>query len=226
MRGYDERMPSLRTRVIEPEILDTLPPDAARASLGDLVRINRGFGGHSALRHALDEAGASGAFTALDVGAASGDMGARIREWFPQASVVSLDSAASHLAAAAQPKVAADGFRLPFARAAFDYVYSSLFLHHFEDDGVVRLLAEMGRVARRAVLAVDLHRHPVAYWFLPATRWVFGWDAVTLNDGPISVAAAFRPRELADLAERAGLKRARARSRGLSFRVTLVADVE
>jgi hypothetical protein len=36
------------------------------------------------------------------------------------------------------------------------------------------------------------------------TRWLFGWDRITLHDGPISVAAAFRPEELRRLAESAG----------------------
>jgi len=206
-------------------MLDTLPPEGARASLRDLVRLNRDFGGHSALRHAFRRVDPPAVFTALDIGAASGDMGAKVREWYPRARVVSLDYMEAHLACAEGPRVAGDAFRLPFGDDAVDYVYSSLFLHHFGNGEVVRLLGEMRRVARRAVLAVDLQRHPISYWFLPATGWLFGWDAVTLNDGPLSVAAGFTPGELGALASEAGLTQVQARTHGLSYRISLTARV-
>ena len=70
-------------------------------------------------------------FSVLDVGAASGDMGACIRQWYPAAKVTSLDYVASHLAGSPGQRVAGDAFRLPFRPASFDYVFCSLFLHHF-----------------------------------------------------------------------------------------------
>jgi SAM-dependent methyltransferase len=211
-------------RVIRPEILDTLPPEKARASLNDLVRINRHWGGHATLRRLLAHvAKPSEAFSLLDVGAASGDMGTCITRWYPGARVVSLDRVPSHLAGSGA-RVAGDAFRLPFAPASFDFVFCSLFLHHFTDDEIVTILQGFATLARRAVLAIDLYRHPVAYYFLPWTRWLFGWDPVSLNDGPISVEAAFRPQELEMLAIRAGLRNPWTRSFFPSFRIALAAD--
>jgi len=212
-------------RVIRPEMLDTLPEDQARASLDDLTRINRWWGGHSTLRTLLAE-NVSGAFSMLDVGAASGDMGARVREWYPQARVTSLDRIASHLMSAAPPRTTADAFALPFKPKSFDYVFCSLFLHHFTNEEIIRLLAGFGEIARRKVLVIDLERHPVAYYFLPWTRWIFGWDAVTVNDGPISVEAAFHAAELAELAKRAGLKNVRAKAYRPAFRIAMAASVQ
>jgi 2-polyprenyl-3-methyl-5-hydroxy-6-metoxy-1,4-benzoquinol methylase len=211
-------------RVLKPEILDSLPEAEARASLQDLVRINRRWGGHSTLRHLLRE-NVSGTFSLLDVGAASGDMGERVREWYPGARVTSLDRMLSHLAGAPDPRVAGDAFALPFKAKSFDYVFCSLFLHHFTDREIVMLFREFGNVARRKVLAIDLERNPVAYYFLPATRWIFGWDPVTVNDGAISVEAAFRARELEALALKAGLKNACAKAYRPAFRIALAADV-
>jgi hypothetical protein len=214
----------LHGRVLRPEILDDLPEDQARASLADLTRINRRWGGHATLRKLLAQAvQPSETFSLLDVGAASGDMGACVRGWYLGARVVSLDYRISHLHENPGPSVAGDAFQLPFAASSFDYVFSSLFLHHFTDAQVVELLRAFGRVARRAVLMVDLERHPVAYYFLPATRWLFGWDPVTVHDGKISVEAAFRPRELEDLARAAGLANPRARAYRPAFRVALAA---
>jgi SAM-dependent methyltransferase len=213
-------------RIIKPEILDTLPEEQARASLADLTRINARWGGHSTLRRLLrGVVNSSETFSMLDVGAASGDMGDRVREWYPHARVVSLDRIASHLAPAQGERVCGDAFQLPFAGRSFDYVFCSLFLHHFTDENVAFLLRDFARVARRAVLVIDLERNPVAYYFLPWTRWLFGWDPVTVNDGAISVEAAFKPRELEALAARAGLRNPHARAYRPAFRIAMTAFV-
>jgi SAM-dependent methyltransferase len=217
-------MHCLGGRVLKPELLDTLPPEEARESLADLVRVNKYWGGHSTLRKLVDDVIPLGEpFTLLDVGAASGDMGRHVREYRPQVQVTSLDYIESHLEACADPRVAGDAFALPFAPRSFDYVFSSLFLHHFTDDQVVELLAAFGRVARKQVLMIDLWRHPVPYYFISRTRWLFGWHPVTVYDGAISVEAAFRPRELADLARRAGLASPQTRTFVPAFRIALAA---
>jgi hypothetical protein len=217
-------MHCLDGRVLKPEILDTLPPEEARASLADLVRINKYWGGHRTLRKLIDDVIPPGeTFSLLDVGAASGDMGRCLSQWRPQARVTSLDYIQSHLEACPGPRVAGDAFALPFAARSFDYVFSSLFLHHFSDDQVVRLLAGFGAVARKQVLTIDLWRHPVPYYFISRTRWLFGWHPVSVYDGAISVEAAFKPRQLEDLARRAGLSHPHARGYVPAFRIAMIA---
>ncbi len=165
-----------------------------------MVRVNKYWGGHSTLRKLVDGAIPPGeTFTLLDVGAASGDMGRCLRAWRLQVQVTCLDYIESHLKACAGARVASDAFALPFAPRSFDYVFCSLFLHHFTDEQVVELLAGFGRVTRKQVLAIDLGRHPVPYYFLSQTRWLFGWHPVTVYDGAISVEAAFRREELPSL---------------------------
>lgn len=210
--------------MLKPEILDTLPEAEARASLNDLTRINRRWGGHSTLRHLLRE-NVTGAFTLLDVGAASGDMGERVREWYPRSRVTSLDRISSHLEKASGQRVAGDAFELPFKPKSFDYVFCSLFLHHFTTDEIIALLRGFGAIAKRKVLVIDLERNPVAYYFLPLTRAIFKWDPVTVNDGAISVEAAFRAHELEDLASRAGLQTPKARAYRPAFRIAMSATV-
>lgn len=216
-------MTSLAARVIEPEILDLASPAAAAANLADIVRINRWFGGYRVIRQSFARIRPPERFSVLDVGAASGDNGRVIRAAFPGARVTSLDHQPRNLALADAPRVVSDAFALPFAPGSFDYVFCSLFLHHFEDRAVVELLRAFARTARRGVVVTDLERHPLAAGFLPATRLLFGWEDITLHDGPISVRAAFTVGELRELARCAGLAGAEVRRHVPWFRLSLTA---
>jgi 2-polyprenyl-3-methyl-5-hydroxy-6-metoxy-1,4-benzoquinol methylase len=211
------------SRRIEPELLDHAEPEEAKKSLADIVRLNRDFGGHGILKTLLaDVVRPSDAFSLLDVGAASGDTAKLIHGLYPHATAVSLDRNATNLALAPAPRLRADAFRLPFGANSFDFVFSSLFLHHFQDSEVVDLLRSFGKIARRAVLISDLERHLISYWFLPATKWMYGWHRLTVHDGVISVRAAFTADELYTLATRAGLHVARVTTHHPAFRISLV----
>jgi len=210
--------------VIRPELLDGADDETAHLNLGDLRVINRWLGGHRILRPLVGRFyKRQDRFTVLDVGAASGDMGDALRIAYPDARVTSLDRSMRNLRDTVPPRIVADAFRLPLRPRSFDLVMCHLFLHHFEDDAVVGLLASMHEVARRGVIVVDLERHRLARAFLPATRWLFNWHEITLHDGPVSVDAAFRPAELRALAQRAGLTRAEVRRHVPWFRLSLTA---
>jgi ubiquinone/menaquinone biosynthesis C-methylase UbiE len=154
-------------RLIEPEVLDHLPPEEARPNLADLVRINRYFGGHSTVRHTLEQA-ANGeqCFSLLDIGCGSGDSARILLNEYPRARVTCLDHNVINMERAPYPKLIADAFELPFRPESFDFVFSSLFLHHFTDEQVVGLLGQFYRIARKAVLVCDLDRNLLPYIFL------------------------------------------------------------
>ncbi len=213
-------------RILGNEVMDKSPADVARGGLRDLARLNRFFGGHLVLRELLTRVAVrNDQFSLLDVGAGSGDMGRMVRRLYPKATVVSLDQQPHHLDEAQSPRLAADAFHLPIREQSFDYVFSSLFLHHFTDHEVVELLQKFRAVARRAVLAIDLYRHPVAYYFMPVSRALLGWNDVTVHDGKLSVQSAFQREELAHLASTAGLERAEVRRHYPWFRLSLLAPV-
>lgn len=215
-----------RNRFVQPEILDDQTPERAAPSLRDIVRINRFLGGHEVLRGTLRRvADTRGPFSFLDVGAGSGDAAEVVRRIAPRAHTVSLDYRHHHVRSAPADRIVGDAFRLPVRPRSFDIVYSGLFLHHFSDDEVVSLLAGMREASRGWVVVNDLERHALAYWFLPATRWLFGWDPITLHDGPISVQAGFTAEELKNLARRAGLGEPEVRTHRPAFRLSLAARV-
>jgi 2-polyprenyl-3-methyl-5-hydroxy-6-metoxy-1,4-benzoquinol methylase len=212
-----------KNRLIEPELLDHAEPEEARLNLADLVRINKRFGGYSTAAKLLSQVAQSGdEFTLLDVGAASGDTGRYLADCYPRAKITSLDYNEVNAGAAAYPKVIADAFALPFPGQSFDFVFCSLFLHHFTDAQVIQLLSGFSAVAKEAVLVTDLERHPLAYWFLPATRPFLKWSRITVHDGRISVRAAFRRCELERLAYAAGMRKVSVEVHRPAFRLSLV----
>jgi len=205
-------------------MLDHLPPEQARPNLADLIRINSRFGGHSVLKKLLLKAiDGHFPFTFLDIGSASGDTARLIGELYPGSTVTSLDCNAVNIESAPYPKLLADAFHLPFSEESFDYVFCSLFLHHFTDEQVVGLLQSFYRVARKALLISDLERHLVPYLFLPATRPFFRWHFVSVHDGMISVRAAFRREELVNLFKRAGIANVSAKVHRPAFRLSVIA---
>jgi ubiquinone/menaquinone biosynthesis C-methylase UbiE len=211
-------------RVIEPELLDHLPPEEARPNLADLTRINQYFGGHSVILKTLAQVTApSDAFTLLDIGAASGDTAMAITAAYSHSCVVSFDYSPTNIGAAPHPKIIGNAFALPFAPSSFDFVLCSLFLHHFQDDHVVHLLRSFHAVAKRALLVCDLERNVIPYFFLPATKHILNWKKITVHDGMISVRAAFKQEELRALAEKAGISVCEITVHRPAFRISLIA---
>jgi ubiquinone/menaquinone biosynthesis C-methylase UbiE len=175
-------------------------------NLADLRRINLWTGARAKLRQVLRKhCPRHSAFTLLDIGGASGDMALDMARHFPSARTITLDLEARNLRAAPAPKLVGDAFHLPFADNSCDVVHCALFLHHFSDAQCVELLREMHRVARRLVLAQDLHRHWIAYSFLPLTRPLLRWHQLTVDDGKLSVAAGWRRAELESILRQAGM---------------------
>jgi SAM-dependent methyltransferase len=211
-------------RHIEPEFLDHAPAADARSNLAQIVRLNRQFGGHGVLRKTLAQVvNGNPAFTFLDIGSASGDTAKLVAQLYPAASVTSLDLNPVNLADAPHPKLLADAFHLPFKPLSFDYVFCSLFLHHFENPLVSDLMASFYCLARRALVVSDLERHILPYLFFPATRPFCGWTPITMHDGMSSIRAAFRACELRQLADRAGIPNAEVTVHRPAFRISVVA---
>jgi hypothetical protein len=101
--------------------------------------------------------------------------------------------------------VVADVRRLPFADGAFDVVTASLFLHHFDEEGLPAILAGLHRLARRALVVNDLHRAIVPYLFGRAAFPLLFRSRVSVEDGLLSIRRGFRAGELRAAFARAGL---------------------
>jgi ubiquinone/menaquinone biosynthesis C-methylase UbiE len=228
-----------RQRSNELERLDKgdYTPEEYEDCIVELQRVNRWLGDASALRHTLlreIERSGSESFSALDVGAGSGELLRVAADWArnnnKRARLVGLELNARSASAILEESqqfseiaaVRADAFRLPFADEEFDYAICSLFTHHFKDEQVITLLRELSRVARRRIFVIDLHRHAIAYYFYTTVGHLFLHNRLIREDGALSILRSFKPNELLKLAQRAGLERARV-ERHFPYRLVLAA---
>src|ERR1700680_818827 len=201
-------------RVITPELLDTdsgTPAEIA-ASLGDLRRINRWFGGiattEEMIRRVAREIKVS-SLSLLEVAAGSGYVPEIARERLQNCGlslqVALLDRAPSHLNGGNRA-VAGDALALPFRDASFDLLSCNLFAHHLSPAGFLQFVDEALRVCRVAVLINDLVRHPLhlslVYAGLPLYR-----SRITRHDAPASVRQAYTPEEMQALLARTSAAR-------------------
>ena len=200
-------------RCVEPELLDQLTasdPGAVR-SRRDLTRVNV-LMGHAAImaRSLMARATNRRPRVLLDIGAGDGTfmlrVARRLAPRWPDCRLILLDrqnivSAETRAAFAALTwtieTAAADVF--DFFGAAdcpnADVVTANLFLHHFRDEPLSRLLS---LIAQRTslFLACEPRRDAVAS---AGSRllWAIGCNYVTLHDAAASVRAGFRGGELA-----------------------------
>lgn len=209
-------------------------------SLGDVRRVNRWLGGAAVTLNWLKrrpELAPGAHATLLDVATGTADIPLALVDWAGR-SGVRLDVTATdlseevlaharrHVAAHAGISLeAADATSLPYPDASFDYVSCNLALHHFPPAPAVRVLREMYRVARRAILVNDLERSRPAYWSARLLFLVATHNPITTHDGPLSVLRSYTLDEMRSLGVQAGLMDLAVRARPV-FRLELVAEKE
>lgn len=214
-------------RELVPELMDDPNLDFAEhvRALGGLARIGR-FSGTARLfgRHLRELAGRADGrpLRVLDLATGGGELpvslaamaqaeGWPIEFWGCDASERALDIASK---SAADAGVTVNFFRAmvpqqPLDRG-FDVVTSNLFLHHLEEEQVAALLRHLATCCG-LVLMCDLDRTRLGWWLASVGCRLLSRSPVVHVDGPRSVCAAFRPAEIAAMAEATGLSRVQVR---------------
>lgn len=198
-------------RVVVAERLDSLAPDdpSAMGSRRDLNRINGLMGNARCLGNAL---GSRRLTSVLEIGAGDGrfmvKLARRIRSKSPGGRLTLLDRQALVIPQCADA-LRSMGWRCEAASAdAFDFLASpecgrydaivaNLFLHHFEDDRLSRLL-RLASDKTDLFVACEPERSGLG---LSGTRLLglIGCNGVTRHDARVSVLAGFRGREISSL---------------------------
>ena len=215
----------LRHRRREPEWMDA--PDVDAALLADslrfirrvnaLLRYTRATIAHLERFSRRWRAGQRVAM--IDFATGSADVPLAIVAWARRRGfdvrVVGLDlhertCALARAATAHEPRITivrGDALDPPFDAGSFDYALTSMFLHHLSDDDAARVLAAMGRVARRGIVAADIVRTARAYAWI--SLFTLCSNPMVRHDARVSVAQAFTRPEALQLRARAGVGFAR-----------------
>jgi hypothetical protein len=202
------------TRRVEPEWLDALPPDDPRAARArrDLGRVNALMLQSTIMARALvAHAGIAKPGLLIDLGSGDGifmlRIARRLASRWPSVSVILLDrqdivsdETRQEFRAVgwSAETVAADVHEfLEQAAPPADVITANLFLHHFPDEALRRLLA-LAAKRTDAFIACEPRRARLA---LAASRllWAIGCNDVTRHDAVASVRAGFNDSELSGL---------------------------
>lgn len=227
-------LPDLSRREDLAELMDSGSLDERELdeTLSLLVLIDRFLGGRRVvlryLTRWLARWPADRPVTLLDVGTGGGDLPAALSAWARSrglrlaAAGIDSDPQIARLARRRAPAIEIiEGSLEDLARSGrrFDFVISSLMLHHVPESGLLAAFKAFDALALRGVLISDLRRSWLGYLGAKALTALAG-NRITRHDGPVSVRRAFTEEELSALAGRAGLGYLKAR-RHLGFRLCL-----
>tara|TARA_R110000782_G_scaffold54637_8_gene115489 strand:- start:28645 stop:29385 length:741 start_codon:yes stop_codon:yes gene_type:complete len=235
LSGADQERP-IRPRVLEPELMDdpALDPAEHALALRGLARINRiSFASRvhmGPLRSVA--AGLDRPVRVLDVASGSGDIavsvasraaaeGIGVELIFADRSPLAVGAACGR---ARDRGVVARGVvvdALAGELPASDLAICSLFLHHLTEEGAVCLLANIRASGAVCVSVSDLRRCAVGTALARLVPRLVTRSRVVHTDAVLSARAAWNRRELAGLAERAGMSGSRVRP-SFPCRMTLV----
>jgi hypothetical protein len=194
-------------RIVEPELLDELPPADPHAirSRRDLRRVNAWMRNHAILAKALMDNFPGTPKQITELGAGDGHFLLRVAEkmnWRNiDATLLDRQKIVSAETLAGFSKL---GWRVDSMTGdVFDWngdaeiVVANLFLHHFDDARLVRLLQ---KISERAKLFVAVEPHRFAFPFLCSQLlWLIGCNAITRHDAAISIRAGFLGSEISTL---------------------------
>jgi ubiquinone/menaquinone biosynthesis C-methylase UbiE len=209
-----------RSKDLEHIDIGDYTPEEYEGCIVELQRVNQWLGDARALRlsllAAIEQADLR-SFSVIDVAAGSGELLRVAAAWTRRKKLKGNFTALELNARSAEAvlekssglgeinSIRGDALHLPFADGSFDYSICSLFTHHLDDRGVVLALQEMCRVARQRIFIIDLHRHPIAYYFYRTAGRLFLHNRLIREDGALSILRSFKPQEFLRLASHAGL---------------------
>jgi 2-polyprenyl-3-methyl-5-hydroxy-6-metoxy-1,4-benzoquinol methylase len=156
----------------------------------------------------------------LDLGTASADIPLAIIKWAKKSNRTlrikamdlhpyAVDEAKRYIQGYPEIEVVqGDALHLPESEPKYDFVISSMFLHHLDNQNAIALLKSMAAQAKYGIIINDLQRHPMAWLGIRLLGWLTLKGKIFRYDSALSVKRAFKKKELENLCQKAGLLQA------------------
>lgn len=198
-------------RSYEPEIMDdfSIRDERIDIALRELKIINKYLGGISTTKSALKYfiGSENEELKILDIGSGSSDNLIAAKNIFPNLQILSIDKNLRALSNTKNSlkKINSDAFHLPIKNESCDIVHAALFLHHFTEEQIQKLLKEFLRICKKGIIINDLQRSYFALLGIKILTFLFSKSEMVKNDAPISVKRSFIKSDITNLLKNAGV---------------------
>ncbi len=210
----------LKQRAEKKELLDkpSIPFDDIRQNMKELEFINKHLGGHAiTLEGFKNLAGSIKELYVCELGSGGGDNLVSLSKWCTKKNIKAIftgidinpecvNYAKSKTSTSSINFIHNDFRAVEFKGGKPDIIFTSLFCHHFTNDELLIMLQWMNANSRIGYFINDLHRHPLAYYFIQIATKFFSRSYLVKNDAPLSVAKGFKRSEWINLLESSGQK--------------------
>ncbi len=209
-----------KNRSLKKEILDqkNIPFEDIAVNMKELEFINAHLGGHSitiaGFKKLLEN---KKEISVCEIGCGGGDNLKAIDNFCKRKSIISsftgIDINKECIAFAKENLqienvnfIVSDYKEINFANEKPDIIFSSLFCHHFTENELIEMLDWMKKNSTIGFFINDLHRHPIAYYFIKIGTRIFSKSYLVKNDAPLSVLRGFKKNEWKHIFEKTGIK--------------------
>lgn len=212
---------NLQHRATQKELLDqpSIPFDDIRQNMKELEFINQHLGGHAiTLKGFKKLSGNIKDVYVCEIGSGGGDnlhaLNKYCKRIYINANFTGIDIntecvnyANTRTTTSFINFINSDYSAVKFTDRKPDIIFSSLFCHHFTDVELIAMLQWMNDNSNIGYFINDLHRHPLAYYFIKYATAMFSKSYLVKNDAPLSVAKGFKKNEWINLLNSSGQKK-------------------
>lgn len=213
-----------KNRSSAPEIMDdfAMEGEILRDALDKIAKINQLLGGNQLTLRGVQNLVATipkhEEISIIDVGCGNGDMLRTLADYGIKNQLnfklTGIDANAFTINHARELSITypnikyrcEDVFGQDFAALKYDIVLCTLTLHHFKDDEIMVLMSVFNANSRVGIVINDLQRSAVAYRLFQALCFIFRLNAMSRDDGLVSILRGFKKNELVYFSKKLNLK--------------------